>query len=153
MKEAIEDYQRAATTITTRSIDQEFEPPALTFCSNPPFKPSKSEKYQLDFPARDSILIIMMVYRQKWAREWYNCMSVHIIFYSVYTVVKKRRLGLSNQVFRPRNWPPCIDFWALDQKKKLEVWWMLGIYHFCPVYVLGARFLERYGEVLSKNPL
>ena len=35
MKEAIEDYQRAATTVTTRSIDQEFEPPALTFCSNP----------------------------------------------------------------------------------------------------------------------
>ena len=53
MKEAIKDYKRAAKTVTTRSIDEEFEPPALLFYSNPPFKPSKSEKYKFDMPARD----------------------------------------------------------------------------------------------------
>ena len=53
MKKAIKDYKRSTKTVTTRSIDEGFEPPALTFCSNPPFKPSKSEKCKFDLPARD----------------------------------------------------------------------------------------------------
>ena len=53
MKEAIEKYQRGATTVTRRSTDIDFEIPALTICANPPFKPSVAKLYNLEFPTRD----------------------------------------------------------------------------------------------------
>ena len=45
MKEAIEDFDKRATTVTTRSINHPYEAPAMTICSNPPFKPSISKLY------------------------------------------------------------------------------------------------------------
>lgn len=104
MKEAIEDYQRAATTVTTRSIDQEFEPPALTFCSNPPFKPSKSKKYQLDFPARDLFYVPTNITKQiyeerfnnKTVQEMYEEFSysdeLKFVFWDEYLTVGKNKL-------------------------------------------------------------
>ena len=57
MKEAIEKYQRGATTVTKRSTNIDFEIPALTICANPPFKPSVSKLYNLEFPTRDLFTI------------------------------------------------------------------------------------------------
>jgi hypothetical protein len=53
MNEAIEDFERKATTLTMRSIDHPYEAPAMTICSNPPFKPSISKLYNLTIPLRD----------------------------------------------------------------------------------------------------
>ena len=53
MKEAIEDFDKRATTVTTRSINHPYEAPAMTICSNPPFKPSISKLYNLTIPIRD----------------------------------------------------------------------------------------------------
>ena len=34
----------------------------------------------------DSIFNIMMVYSQKWVREWYNCMSIYLVLYLIWIV-------------------------------------------------------------------
>ena len=53
MIEAIEKFNRGATTVTKRSIDLPYEYPTLIFCPNPPFKPSVLKNNDLKIPIRD----------------------------------------------------------------------------------------------------
>ena len=53
MIEAIEKFNRGATTVTKRSIDLPYEYPTLIICPNPSFKPSISKKHDLEIPIRD----------------------------------------------------------------------------------------------------
>ena len=53
IKDAIEESQMQAKSITKRSMDLEFEPPAITICPKPAFKPSIS---RLSTPVRSFFL-------------------------------------------------------------------------------------------------
>ena len=53
MIEAIEKFNRGATTVTKRSIYLPYEYPTLIICPNPSFKPSVSKKHGLKIPIRD----------------------------------------------------------------------------------------------------
>ena len=53
MRDALDKFHRGATTVTKRSIELPYEYPSLTICTNPPFKPSVSKKYELEIPTRD----------------------------------------------------------------------------------------------------
>ena len=54
MAEAIDKFQKKATTVTERSKDLGgYKSPAIVFCPNPAFKPSISEIYGFKYPTRD----------------------------------------------------------------------------------------------------
>ena len=56
IKDAIEESQMEAKSITKRSMDLEFEPPAITICPKPAFKPSISRLFNLSTPVRSLFL-------------------------------------------------------------------------------------------------
>ena len=53
MKEAINEYQEGAITVTKQEKELNLEAPALTICPNPSFKHSMSKMHKLDIPTRD----------------------------------------------------------------------------------------------------
>ena len=53
MKEAINEYQEGAISVTKQEKELNLEAPALTICPNPSFKPSMSKMHELDIPTRD----------------------------------------------------------------------------------------------------
>ena len=54
MKEAIEKFQKGATTVTERSKNLGgYKSPAIVICPNPAFKPSISDLHGFKYPTRD----------------------------------------------------------------------------------------------------
>ena len=56
IKDAIEESQTQAKTLTKRSMTLKFEPPAIIICPKPAFKPSISRLFNLSTPVRDIFL-------------------------------------------------------------------------------------------------
>ena len=58
IKDAIEESQTQAKTLTKRSMTLKFEPPAIIICPKPAFKPSISRLFNLSTPVRSIFLDI-----------------------------------------------------------------------------------------------
>ena len=56
INDAIEESQSESKILTKRSMNLEFEPPALTICPKPAFKPSISTLFNLSMPMRSIFL-------------------------------------------------------------------------------------------------
>ena len=56
INDAIEESQSESKILTKRSMNLEFEPPALTICPKPAFKPSISTLFNLSMPLRSIFL-------------------------------------------------------------------------------------------------
>ena len=56
IKDAIEESQLQAKTLTKRSMTLKFEPPAIIICPKPAFKPSISRLFNLSSPVRSIFL-------------------------------------------------------------------------------------------------